>query len=98
MRRLMEQLPGTKFIDATVTVRSSLKEKQSGEVDALVDAIAATIPGAKPAVPSKEKVISMLRSNPAELLTMLAAAAAPLPLPRQWIPLRSRSSPMACLF
>lgn len=77
MRRLMEQLPGTKFIDATVTVRSSLKEKQSGEVDALVDAIAATIPGAKPAVPSKEKVISMLRSNPAELLTMLAAAAAP---------------------
>lgn len=84
MRQLMAQIPGTKFIDQTVTVRSSLKERQMNEVDALVDAIAATIPGAKPAIPSKQEVISMLHNNPAELLSLMLSAkngpAAPTPI------------------
>ena len=84
MRQLMAQIPGTKFIDQSVTVRSALKERQMDEVDALVDAIAATIPGAKPAVPSKQAVMSMLRDDPAALLTMMITArqgaAAPTPI------------------
>lgn len=84
MRQLMAQIPGTKFIDQTVTVRSSLKERQMNEVDALVNAITATIPGAKPAMPSKQEVISMLNNNPAELLSLMLAAkngpAAPTPI------------------
>ena len=84
MRQLMAQIPGTKFIDQSVTVRSALKERQMDEGDALVDAIAATIPGAKPAVPSKQAVMSMLRDDPAALLTMMITArqgaAAPTPI------------------
>ena len=74
MRQLMAQIPGTKFIDQTVTVRSALKERQMTEIDALVDAIAATIPGTKPAVPSKQEVMNMLQNDPAKLLTMIVSA------------------------
>ena len=75
MRQLMAQLPGTRFIDQTVTVRSSLKEWQLSEIDALVDAITATIPGAGQAVPSKQEVLSMLHNDPAALLTKVLMAA-----------------------
>ena len=76
MRQMMAQLPGTKFIDQTITVRSSLKARQAGEIEALVDAIAATIPGTKPAFPSRQEFVSLLRTNPAALLQRVAAAAA----------------------
>ena len=74
MRQLMAQLPGTKFIDQTVTIRSALKERQMDEVDALVNAIAATIPGAGPVLPSKEEVMNLLQNDPARLLTMVITA------------------------
>ena len=48
MRQLLMPLKGMKYIDTTVTIRSSLKKSQACELDALADAIAATIPaGAK---------------------------------------------------
>ncbi len=67
MRELLAQLPGTKFIDQTVTVRSSLKERQLSEIDAMVDAIAATIPGCKAAAPKKADLRDILRISPAEM-------------------------------
>ncbi len=67
MRELLSQLPGTKFIDQTVTVRSSLKERQLSEIDAMVDAIAATIPGCKAAAPKKADLRDILRISPAEM-------------------------------
>ena len=67
MRELLAQLPGTKFIDQTVTVRSSLKERQLSEIDAMVDAIAATIPGCKAPAPKKADLRDILRISPAEM-------------------------------
>ena len=67
MRELLSQLPGTKFIDQTVTVRSSLKERQLSEIDAMVDAIAATIPGCKAPAPKKADLRDILRISPAEM-------------------------------
>lgn len=76
MRELMSRLPGTKFIDQSVTIRSALKQQQVNEIDALADAIAATVPGRKQAIPSKDEVLSLLRNRPADLLTMVASALA----------------------
>lgn len=65
MHDLLAQLPGTKFIDQTVTVRSSLKECQMGEIDAMVQAIAATMPGVCAAQAKKPDARAILRTSPA---------------------------------
>ena len=70
MRELLSRIPGTKFINETVTVRSSLKEHQLGELDAMADAIAASIPGYKPvaaAAAKKQDITSLFRTSPAEI-------------------------------
>ena len=70
MRDLLSRIPCTKFIDQTVTVRSSLKERQLCELDALADAIAETIPGYKPAAAAaanKMDINALLRTSPAEI-------------------------------
>ena len=78
MRQLMARIPNTKFIDETVTVRSSLKERQMAEMDALVDAICATIPGAGSAAAAAKKkdITSILRMSPAEIAAAGAGSAA----------------------
>ena len=67
MHDLLAQLPGTKFIDQTVTVRSSLKERQMCEIDAMVQAIAATMPGVCAAQAKKPDARAILRTSPAEM-------------------------------
>ena len=54
MRRALENLKGTQFISAPVTIRSALKEDQIAELTALADAIAETMPAAEPAVSAAE--------------------------------------------
>lgn len=44
MREIMASCKNMTLLAETVSVKSSLKEEQSGEIDALVDAVAATIP------------------------------------------------------
>ena len=68
MRKLMAPLKGMKFIDQSVTIRSSLKKNQLGEVDALAAAIAATMPGSKAAAAvRKPDLRDILRISPAEM-------------------------------
>jgi flavin reductase (DIM6/NTAB) family NADH-FMN oxidoreductase RutF/flavodoxin/rubredoxin len=67
MRELLSRLPGTKFIDQTITVRSSVKKNQLEQIDALVDAIVATMPGRAPALPKKPDLRDVLRTSPAEM-------------------------------
>ena len=77
MRELLSQLPGTKFIDQTVTVRSSLKERQMADIDAMATAIAATMPGCAAAQAAKKQDIrDILRISPAEMAVGTGAAAA----------------------
>ena len=69
MRQLMMPLKGMKYINETVTIRSSLKQRQASEMDALANAIAATIPGSKAAAAAnKPDMRSILRTSPAEML------------------------------
>ena len=75
MHDLLAQLPGTKFIDQTVTVRSSLKECQMGEIDAMVQAIAATMPGVCAAQAKKPDARAILRTSPAEMASAGGAEA-----------------------
>ena len=76
MHDLLARIPGTKFIDQTVTVRSSLKERQLCELDAMADAIAATIPGLKSAAAAKKPSMNdILRTSPAEICAGSATAA-----------------------
>ena len=51
MREILAPLKNTVILDATVTLKSSLKESQLSEIDALVDAICATLP--LPAAPAE---------------------------------------------
>lgn len=44
MREIIGSCKDVTMLDATVTIRSALKESQSAEIDALVSAIGATIP------------------------------------------------------
>ncbi len=68
MRQLMMPLKGMKYIDETVTIRSSLKQRQVSEMDALANAIAATIPGSKAcAAANKPDMRAILRTSPAEM-------------------------------
>lgn len=75
MRNLLSRLPGTKFIDQTVTVKSSLKERQVAEIDALAEAIAGTMPGyaAAPLAAKKVELHDILRTSPAEIACGAAA-------------------------
>lgn len=75
MRELLSRLPGTKFIEQTVTVKSSLKEGQLAQIDAMADAIAQSVLGKKPAAAEKKPEIrDILRISPAQV----ASAAAPV--------------------
>ena len=76
MRDLMARLPGTKFIDETVTIRSALKKSQASELEALAEAVAATISGRKPTMPGKQEFLSMLRNKPEDLLSLVSKAIA----------------------
>ncbi len=76
MRQLMMPLKGMKYINETVTIRSSLKQRQASEMDALANAIAATIPGSKAAAAAnKPDMRSILRTSPAEMSANAGAAA-----------------------
>ena len=76
MRELLSQLPGTKFIDRSVTIRSAAKERQEAELGALAAAIAATIPGCQATAAKKQDAESVLRISPAEMAAGSAAGAA----------------------
>ena len=74
MRQLLMPLKGMKYIDQTITIRSSLKERQMCEMDALADAIAASVPGSAAAAAASVKkpdLRDILRISPAD---MVAAA------------------------
>ncbi len=51
MREILSPLKNTTFLDGTVTLKSSLKQSQLPEIDALADAIYATLP--HPAAPAE---------------------------------------------
>ncbi len=51
MREILSPLKNTTFLDASVTLKSSLKESQLSEIDALADAVCATLP--RPAAPAE---------------------------------------------
>ena len=76
MRELLSQLPGTKFIDRSVTIRSAVKERQEAELGDLAAAIAATIPGCQATAAKKQDAESVLRISPAEMAAGSAAGAA----------------------
>ena len=50
MREILSECRNMTFLNETVSLRSSLKPAQSADVDALVEALAATMPRRKPAV------------------------------------------------
>ena len=74
MRELLSQLPGTKFIDQSVTIRSAVKGRQEAELSDLAAAIAATIPGCQATAAKKQDAESVLRISPAEMAAGSAGA------------------------
>ena len=76
MHDLLARIPGTKFINETVTVRSSLKENQLAQIDAMVDAIVATLPGFKEkAAPRKTDIYELMRTSPAQIAALAPSGA-----------------------
>ena len=61
MRQALSGLKGTEFIELPVTIMSSMKEKQLGDLDALADAIAESMPEA--AAPAPASAASAVDQN-----------------------------------
>lgn len=55
MRGIMSGCKNMRFIDQSVSLRSSLRETQSSDIDALVEAVAASFEGKPAAMPEKKK-------------------------------------------
>lgn len=57
MRQALSGLKGSEFIELPITIRSSLKESQISEIEAMAQAIADTMPQAAPAMDAESKLV-----------------------------------------
>ena len=62
MRAEFQKLKGCTILDEGVTIRSSLKEDQLAQMEALADALVASMPAQKPA-PAQEKPAELVEQN-----------------------------------
>lgn len=63
MKEILSGLKGTKFIEKECSIKSALREDQLAEVDALVDAIAETMPKKASAEGNEETKVSAIDNN-----------------------------------